>query len=159
MIEITGLEAVQRKLKGLAELGCNTEPLMHTIGNVIANSIKDSFEDEKSPFGQKWAALKPSTVAQKKRKGKSDKILRRDGYLADKWVVDATSKRVIVSNNSKHKGFAYGLVHQFGTHKAGRSKNIFIPARPFLPVNKSGKLQRDIQKIIKTEMIKFIKKI
>lgn len=159
MIEITGLEAVQRKLKGLSELGRNTEPLMHTIGNIIANSIEDSFEDEKSPFGEKWAALKPSTVAQKKRKGKSDKILRRDGYLADKWVVDATSKRVIVSNNSKHKGFAYGLVHQFGTHKAGRGKSTFIPARPFLPVSKSGKLQRDIQKIIKTEMIKFIKKI
>ena len=121
MIEITGLEAVQRKLKGLSELGHNTEPLMHTIGNIIANSIKDSFEDEKSPFGQKWAALKPSTAAQKAKKGKSDKILRRDGYLADKWVVDADSKKAVVSNNSKHKGFAYGLVHQFGTHKAGRS--------------------------------------
>ena len=159
MIEITGLEAVQRKLRGLSELGHNTEPLMHTIGNIIVNSVKDSFEEEKSPFGEKWSALKPSTVAQKKRKGKSDKILRRDGYLADKWVVDATSKKVVVSNNSKHKGFAYGLVHQFGTRKAGRGKSTFIPARPFLPVNKSGKLQRDIQKIIKTEMIKFIKKI
>lgn len=159
MIEITGLEAVQRKLRGLSELGHNTEPLMHTIGNIIVNSVKDSFEEEKSPFGEKWSALKPSTVAQKKRKGKSDKILRRDGYLADKWVVDATSKKVVVSNNSKHKGFAYGLVHQFGTRKAGRGKSTFIPARPFLPANKSGKLQRDIQKIIKTEMIKFIKKI
>ena len=159
MIEITGLEAVQRKLKGLSELGRNTEPLMHTIGNIIANSIEDSFEDEKSPFGEKWAALKPSTVAQKKRKGKSDKILRRDGYLADKWVVDATSKRVIVSNNSKHKGFAYGLVHQFGTRKAGRGKSTFIPARPFLPVSKGGKLQSRLQKIIKTQMINFIKKI
>lgn len=159
MIEITGLEAVQRKLRGLSELGHNTEPLMHTIGNIIVNSVKDSFEEEKSLFGEKWSALKPSTVAQKKRKGKSDKILRRDGYLADKWVVDATSKKVVVSNNSKHKGFAYGLVHQFGTHKAGRGKSTFIPARPFLPVNKSGKLQRDIQKLIKTEMIKFIKKI
>ena len=159
MIEIRGLEAVQRKLKGLSELGLNAEPLMWTIGHVMLNSIEDSFENEKSPFGEKWAALKPSTAAQKAKKGKSNKILRRDGYLADKWVVDADNKKAVVSNNSKHKGFAYGLVHQFGTRKAGRGKSTFIPARPFLPVNKSGKLQRDIQKIIKTEMIKFIKKI
>ncbi len=156
MIEIRGLEAVQRKLKGLSELGRNAEPLMWTIGHVILNSIEDSFENEKSPFGEKWAALKPRTTAQKTKKGKSDKILRRDGYLADKWVVDADSKKAVVSNNSKHKGFAYGLVHQFGTRKAGRGKSTFIPARPFLPVDKSGNLPKRTRQALKEAVIKFI---
>ncbi|RKV91566.1 MAG: phage morphogenesis protein, partial [Campylobacter sp.] len=50
----------------------------------------------------------------------------------------------------------YGLVHQFGTNKAGRSKNVKIPARPFLPVDRSGNLPGRAKDVVKKVVIKFV---
>lgn len=160
MIEIRGLEELQKKLNKIANLGHNTKPLMQQIGDELMGEIEDSFNDGKSPFGQKWAALKPSTAAQKAKKGKSEKPLIREGKLARGWEVKAESRKVEVYGTAKtEKGFAYGLVHQFGTRKAGRGKSTFIPARPFLPVNKSGRLAEAAKRAIKDAAIDFIKKL
>ena len=129
---------------------------MQTLGNILQNEIEASFENESSPFGQKWQALKPSTIRQKQKLGKSSNILRSDGNLADKWIVKADDKRATVSNNTNKNGFAYGLVHQFGTNKAGRSKNVRIAARPFLPVDKSGHLPNRAKRAIEDATIEFI---
>ena len=129
---------------------------MQTLGNILQNEIEASFENESSPFGQKWQALKPSTIRQKQKLGKSSNILRSDGNLADKWIVKADDKKATVSNNTNKNGFAYGLVHQFGTNKVGRSKNIKIPARPFLPVDKSGNLPSRVKDVVKKVVIKFV---
>jgi len=100
--------------------------------------------------------LKPSTIRQKQKLGKSSNILRWDGNLADKWIVKADDKKATVSNNTNKNGFAYGLVHQFGTNKAGRSKNVKIPARPFLPVDRSGNLPGRVKDVVKKVVIKFV---
>ena len=156
MIEVKGLEELQTKLKSLQNIDKKTKPLMQTLGNILQNEIEASFENESSPFGQKWQALKPSTIRQKQKLGKSSNILRSDGNLADKWIVKADDKRATVSNNTNKKGFAYGLVHQFGTNKAGRSKNVKIPARPFLPVDRSGNLPGRVKDVVKKVVIKFV---
>ena len=156
MIEVKGLEELQTKLKSLQNIDKKTKPLMQTLGNILQNEIEASFENESSPFGQKWQALKPSTIKQKQRHGKSLNILRSDGNLADKWIVKADDKKATVSNNTNKNGFAYGLVHQFGTNKAGRSKNVKIPARPFLPVDRSGNLPGRVKDVVKKVVIKFV---
>ena len=156
MIEVKGLEELQTKLKSLQNIEKKTKPLMQTLGNILQNKIEDSFENESSPFGQKWQALKPSTIKQKQKLGKSSNILRSDGNLADKWIVKADDKKATVSNNTNKNGFAYGLVHQFGTNKAGRSKNVRIAARPFLPVDKSGHLPNRTKQAIEDATIEFM---
>ena len=156
MIEVKGLEELQTKLKSLQNIDKKTKPLMQTLGNILQNEIEASFENESSPFGQKWQALKPSTIRQKQKLGKSSNILRWDGNLADKWIVKADDKKATVSNNTNKNGFAYGLVHQFGTNKAGRSKNVRIAARPFLPVDKSGHLPNRTKQAIEDATIEFI---
>nr|DAK41437.1 MAG TPA: virion morphogenesis protein [Caudoviricetes sp.] len=156
MIEVKGLEELQAKLKSLQNIEKKTKPLMQTLGNILQNEIEASFENESSPFGQKWQALKPSTIRQKQKLGKSSNILRSDGNLADKWIVKADDKKATVSNNTNKNGFAYGLVHQFGTNKAGRSKNVRIAARPFLPVDKSGHLPNRTKQAIEDATIEFI---
>lgn len=156
MIEVKGLEELQTKLKSLQNIEKKTKPLMQTLGNILQNEIEASFENESSPFGQKWQALKPSTIRQKQKLGKSSNILRSDGNLADKWIVKADDKKATVSNNTNKNGFAYGLVHQFGTNKAGRSKNVRIAARPFLPVDKSGHLPNRTKQAIEDATIEFI---
>ena len=156
MIEVKGLEELQTKLKSLQNIDKKTKPLMQTLGNILQNETEVSFENESSPFGQKWQALKPSTIRQKQKLGKSSNILRSDGNLADKWIVKADDKKATVSNNTNKNGFAYGLVHQFGTNKAGRSKNVRIAARPFLPVDKSGHLPNRTKQAIEDATIEFI---
>lgn len=156
MIEVKGLEELQTKLESLQNIDKKTKPLMQTLGNILQNEIEASFENESSPFGQKWQALKPSTIRQKQKLGKSSNILRSDGNLADKWIVKADDKKATVSNNTNKNGFAYGLVHQFGTNKAGRSKNVRIAARPFLPVDKSGHLPNRTKQAIEDATIEFI---
>lgn len=156
MIEVKGLEELQTKLKSLQNIDKKAKPLMQTLGNILQNEIEASFENESSPFGQKWQALKPSTIRQKQKLGKSSNILRSDGNLADKWIVKADDKKATVSNNIKKNGFAYGLVHQFGTNKAGRSKNVRIAARPFLPVDKSGHLPNRTKQAIEDATIEFM---
>ena len=156
MIEVKGLEELQTKLKSLQNIDKKTKPLMQTLGNILQNEIEAGFENESSPFGQKWQALKPSTIRQKQKLGKSSNILRSDGNLADKWIVEADDKKATVSNNTNKNGFAYGLVHQFGTNKAGRSKNVKIPARPFLPVDRSGNLPGRVKDVVKKVVIKFV---
>ena len=157
MIEVKGLEELQTKLKSLQNIDKKTKPLMQTLGNILQNEIEASFENESSPFGQKWQALKPSTIRQKQKLGKSSNILRLDGNLADKWIVKADDKKATVSNNTNKNGFAYGLVHQFGSNKIGRSRNIKIPARAFLPVDKNRNLPKDLEDVVKKVVIKFIK--
>nr|DAN06012.1 MAG TPA: virion morphogenesis protein [Caudoviricetes sp.] len=156
MIEVKGLEELQTKLKSLQNIDKKTKPLMQTLGNILQNEIEASFENESSPFGRKWQALKPSTIRQKQKLGKSSNILRSDGNLADKWIVKADDKKATVSNNTNKNSFAYGLVHQFGTNKAGRSKNVRIAARPFLPVDKSGHLPNRTKQAIEDATIEFI---
>lgn len=156
MIEVKGLKQVQIKLKSLQNIENQTKPLMQTLGNILQNEIEDSFEREQSPFGQKWQALKPATLRQKVGKNQSGRILRAEGNLADRWATKADDKQASVSNNASKNGFHYGLVHQFGSNKAGRSKNIKIPARPFLPVDMGGKLAGRVKDVVKKVVIKFV---
>jgi phage virion morphogenesis protein len=159
VIEVRGLEELQARLRMLQSWGAKTKPLMRTLGNILRNETEDSFENESSPFGQRWRALKPGTIRQKQKNRKSLNILRSDGDLADRWVVQVDDKKATVSNNTNKNGFPYGLVHQFGTNKAGRSKNVKISARPFLPVDRNGKLPSSTENIIKTKIINFIERI
>ncbi|MGG7074554.1 phage virion morphogenesis protein [Campylobacter sp. 9BO] len=159
MIEIRGLNELKAKLERIKNIEQHAAPLMRQIGETLKNEIEQSFDDEKSPFGQKWQALKPSTLNIKAKKGKSEKILRSSGDLADKWLIKSNNNESKIFNNSNVKGFAYGLTHQFGTTKAGRSHNVKIPARPFLPVDKSGNLAPKSQQMIKNEVVEFLKKL
>lgn len=165
---------------------------LNTIGGMVKNSVMESFENETSPFGQIWKPLSSVTAfanfgsgiknvkrgrqnayyknGKKQKKsflsvfgaGGSRRILVLSGALAGHWVVRASAKSVTVSNNSSSGGFAYGLTHQFGTARAGRHRNVHIPARPFLPVDNSGNLEpglaKNINDYLKEEIIKEFQK-
>ena len=62
MIEVKGLEELQTKLKSMQNIDKKTKPLMQTLGNILQNEIEASFENESSPFGQKWKPLSSVTV-------------------------------------------------------------------------------------------------
>lgn len=151
-IEITGLDAIQAKLTALSEAvsPAQMKNSMHTIGNMIQNNIEQNFENQSDAWGNPWEKLNAKTEKAKKGRGK---ILRFEGNLEDKWLVDANSESVTVSGNAlSSKGFAYGAVHQWGGKK--------VVARPFLPVDAHGtinpKLAKDIEMELEAKLLKAL---
>jgi phage virion morphogenesis protein len=126
--------AVMQALAKLRERVQNTEPAMRDIGEELVSRILDSFEREASPYGDKWAPLKPQTIRGRARRFKTKKakaaalsiprILQDTGTLRSSIEIQSVSRdHVTVWSRVE-----YAAVHQFGS---GR-KN--IPARPFFPV-------------------------
>jgi phage virion morphogenesis protein len=171
MIIVEGLEGVQQKLTTLSDSlsQANITKKLHTIGNMVKNSIEDSFENQASPFGVPWQPLKIKTIHSSysskthTKKGVQTKafqkyannrqILILSTTLYKTWQVDGDANQVTVSGNATSKGYAYGIVHQFGSTK----KN--IPARPFLPVDASGNLEPRLLKTINDYLDNEILKI
>ncbi|MDL0089278.1 phage virion morphogenesis protein [Campylobacter gastrosuis] len=149
-VKISGLSDVTARLEALENLPLK-KSLFDDIGNMAVNEIKDAFIDERSPFGEKWQELSAKTKERKKKKGKSSKILRDSGALFSKWEVRSATNSVTISNNTQNNGFAYGLSHQYGSKKQN------IPARPFLPVDKNGNLEKKLEANIKNLIISKIK--
>lgn len=159
-IEVKGANEMQRTLQKLEKSlsGSQMKAKMHTMGEMVKTNISESFEDEKSPFGKKWKPLKKSTKKRKAKRGKSSKILREDGDLEDKWYVKASSNSVTIFNNTSNGGFPYGLTHQFGTSNAF-GKGIKVPARPFLPIDSKGELEKQLSKNILDEITNDIDRV
>lgn len=189
-IEIKGLDEIISKLDKLQSGNALSKSTFDGIGNMIADSIENAFEDERSPFGEKWKPLSATTVfsefgggglkgiksgtqdaytkngkRQRKRfldkfgAGGTRKILQQKGNLAHNWHINATKTSVTVSNNSSADRYPYGLTHQFGTNKAGKHKNVHIPARPFLPVDSNGELEPNLKENIKSFLNDEIAKV
>lgn len=158
MIEITGIEAIQAKLRELQQLGKNAKPLMAEVGNRVKNRIEQNFE-EQGYYGDEWTQLKnPSAGFSGKRRGKRGKPLKRFmDYIAgrkilidtgqlSKFTVQASNNEVIIGTNA-----AYGVYHQFGTKK--------MPARPFMPISSDGDMDSRMGGEIEAYLAAKIKKI
>lgn len=161
-IEILELDEVHNKLGQLLKVlsPAQMKTTMDTIGNMVQNVIEESFENQSDPWGRKWESLKASTIKEKKRRGKSSSILRRDDVLADTWQTHATSDSVEVAGNAKSKDkFEYGAVHQWGSKKtSGRGSGIV--ARAFLPIDAGGEIERglaeDIEQYLEEKLTKAL---
>lgn len=155
-IEIKGLEEAKQTLENLQDFASpnNMKKIMNTVGNMVYNVAMESFENEKSPFGDKWEGLSKKTEkakegynysTKKAKKGKG-KILRLSGDLEDKWNIKASSNRVeITGNTESDKGYAYGAAHQWGTKR--------VKARKFLPIDDDGYLEDNLKNAIEDMLL------
>ena len=53
---------VEKYLEQLKQNMQNLKPTLRLMGNSILNSSTESFENQKSPFGEKWKADRKSVV-------------------------------------------------------------------------------------------------
>lgn len=104
--------------------GRDLEKPLISIGWSLANDIQVLFDESRDPWGRPWKPLKY-------REGKP---LRNTGVHLQQTigpeVVDG--QHLEVGTRTPWAG-----IHQFGG-KAGRGRKVRIPARPFLPLKKSG---------------------
>lgn len=128
---IRGLDRLA--LPVLERLG-NLEPVLRKRAALLDGVVQTSFRQSKSPLGEAWAALAPSTV-ERRRKG-SSKPLVDTGQLRQSVTIVAGKDRITFGVSGPAQ--TYGPVHQFGTSRAGRKRNVRIPRRAFLPIDTSG---------------------
>lgn len=128
-VKVEGLSKVQQKLKVTADKLHSLKPFWQTVGMYVQRqTIKERFDKEKSPDGQKWKPLAPATIKHRKKrhKGGNMKILQDTGELRRSIAYEAGDNYVKVGSKLK-----YARTHQFGRGK--------IPARPFLGVTNKEK--------------------
>ena len=144
-VEIDGLESINRTLQDLENKLINTRPLINELGNHIYNTIEESFETQTTPDGKSWSPIKK---AMHKNYGLgTDKILYRTGHMRNSlYHYSVIGGGMVVGVNATSKGYAYPLVHQFGTDKAGKNKNITIVARPFMPIKANGEIYKETER-------------
>lgn len=121
-LKLEGLEKVLSRIQTVASRVKDTAPLMARLATLGFKDVIDHFSKEQGPEG-KWAPLKPSTIARRRKKGGGAKILQDTGRLRGSIMPQVTSptRAEIVSTN-----VVYAPYHQFGV--PGRN----LPARPFL---------------------------
>lgn len=131
-------EFVQEMHK-LEQRAQDTEPLMAHIANTLGIFTSQAFEKESSPFGDKWKPLSRSTL--KNIKGAKKKLVDK-AKLVNSISTTHTAKSATIGTN-----VVYARIHQFGG-KAGRNHKVIIPARPFIPISKEGKIPKVLQEEI-----------
>ncbi|PAT26521.1 phage virion morphogenesis protein [Klebsiella quasipneumoniae] len=82
-------------------------PLLRSMGERLLEFHQQRFQEQKSPEGIEWAALKPRY--QRRKRKNANQILTRDGYLKNtlRWQVNADE---LLFGTDR----VYGAIHQFG---------------------------------------------
>ena len=127
-------------LQNLSTKASNLAPILYHTQDAMFQLSMDSFDKEADAFGNPW---KPTKSLKNQKFGKK-KILQDTGVLKESITArnDGVNKVAIGSNLS------YAPIHQFGG-KAGSGGKSIVPARPYLPVSKEGKIPKDLKKSIK----------
>lgn len=162
-IQVTGADEIDQALSELMGKMRSLRQPMGAIGNYLTNIMEESFDSETSPDGHAWHPLKIRTIHDSydgnKRYTKKGvqtkhfqkfstnrKILQESGTTRKSTGYSADSDSVIVGVNAySSKGVPYPIVHQFGTDKAGRNKDVHIEARPFMPITQDGELYDNVK--------------
>ena len=118
-VDVASIQPLARRVGEMAAIDTGT--LMPRLGEYLQRSTQERFRTQAGPDGTPWAALRPRTLARKKRN--RDKVLTERGFLRKMifWQVTAPGRVEVFSDR------VYGATHQFGRDK--------IPARPFLGVS------------------------
>ena len=128
-IQVEGLARLRQRLKATADKLQNMRQFWSSVGMYVQRqTIRERFNKEQSPEGQKWKPLAESTIRRRKKHHKRGqmKILQDTGELRRSIAYEAGNNSVKVGSILK-----YARTHQFGRGK--------IPARPFLGVTESEK--------------------
>ena len=134
----TVLNALDRLADSLTPSGMR--PVMMEIGEDLLDSTRERFKTSTAPDGSVWPELSEKTVLARMNKtgkglrsGTGTKPLVDTGQLSSTiryQIADGGASVVIGTNRSF--GAYNSSIHQYGTSRAGRKRNVTIPARPFL---------------------------
>ena len=111
-----------------AKIASAKKRALMAIGQAVASRATLAFRS---------SMFRPSPWAPRKKPGDGHPLLIRSGHLRQSisWKLDGDDA-VVVGTSQK-----YAKYHQYGTKK--------MPARPFMPVDKTGRLMPDVERKIR----------
>jgi phage virion morphogenesis protein len=121
-------DGVTARLAALAALAGDLRPTLERVGNDLLRAAELSFAESRSPFGEAWAPLAPSTL-RRRRGGGAQPLIGRGRLRSSLHSTPVAPDTVQVGTN-----VAYGRLHNQGG-RAGRGQRTTIPRRQFLPVD------------------------
>ena len=148
------LNSLSAFLQDLSKKASNLTPILYHTQDAMYQLSMDSFEKEKDVFGNPW---KPTKLTESSAKSLKNQKFGKKKILQDTGVL---KESVIARNNGANKvsigsNLRYAPIHQFGG-KAGKGGKSIIPARPYLPVSKEGKIPEDLKRSIKQAIKKHL---
>lgn len=131
------LGGVDRMLERLGALGGDLRDPLDAIGDAWLSRVQLGFTTGTDPWGTPWWPLSPNY-----RVGQP---LRNDGHLMNSFSYVVAGDEMALGTNygQLEGGGSIAAVHQFGTDRAGRSREVSIPARPMLPIAPGESLPPD----------------
>lgn len=173
MLEIqTNDQAIQSLLSRLIKANENTEPAMRAIGEQIMEVSKQSFAKSQSPSGQAWSANTQTTILRYLEQ-LGGKNYSKDGKLSKKGMERVIAKKPLIGISKDlarqfsytasadsvtiTNSMVYAAMHQFGGTKQ-QFPHLWgdIPARPFMPLDASGKPDQIAVNIISETILDYI---
>ena len=148
---VKGLEKVKKLLEQLKEAGQNPRTAYDLVGQRMLAMQKRHFKKQEGPGGEKWAQLKPKTIARRRGgraattprgrlgvagAGRGVQILRDTGTMYRSLIYSVTNEGVEAGVPAT---VPYGRTHQYGDLKRK------IPARPFCYIN-----EKEAQQLLNT---------
>ena len=121
-------QELARKMSAMVKRTQDMTPAMKVGAQAISRLLLNTLQQSASPTGIRWKPLAPQTIA--KRKDNSSTPLIDKGPLSESMATSYGARTITFGTNIKYAGF-----QQFGTR--------YIPARPFLPITRSGQLTDD----------------
>ena len=121
-------EELARKLSAMMKRTQDMTPAMKVGAEAIDRLMKKTFDLSASPTSVPWKELSKKTI--KKRRKNSSTPLVDTGMLRKRTVARGGARTIYFASNVAYAGF-----QQFGTR--------YIPARPFMPITRSGDLTDD----------------
>lgn len=135
---IADLAGVREMLRGIDGRLSDLRTPNRRAGKEMLQLVHETFDAEKAPWGAKWRPLRRATLEWRKRKGyRRAPKLNASGWL--RASIGTTSGR---TGFDIHAAAGYSEYQQFGNpeNEAWGKKLAPIPARPFLPIRRSGKV-------------------
>lgn len=153
MIEIEIIDAEMRKLlDDLQARYSNLTPVMRKIAGIMHDAVEENFKEEGRP---KWAALKPSTIRQRQRKGHWPGKILQDSGLLTKSILPKSQRKWGADFAKVTTADRRAPIHHFGG-KAGKGHKATIPARPFMTI--TSKEMGDIKQALRDYLFKNFSK-
>lgn len=125
-VNTRGLDELSKDLESAAKRAADLTPITKPAAERLRGIITLAFSQSKSPLGEAWRPLAPSTIA-RRRKGSA------------KPLIDTGLLRKSVSVRGEKQAVAFGVTGSAATyapyHQLGGSK---IPRRAFLPTDERG---------------------
>lgn len=134
------LAAVQARLEQIKRNGGNAQAALGAFGGVVLNRIRLGFRMGRNPWGAPWLPVKL-------RRGQP---LRNTGALQRSIALQQGANEVLIGTNHPGRN-----VHQFGATIRPKNvsllrfpgpngfifaKEVTVPARPFMPINRANQV-------------------